>query len=165
MISEPAKTVAFSGHRTYRGESTDSLNRVLRELYARGFRYFMTGMAVGFDLEAAETVLAMREEYPDIRLIAVVPFEGQQRRFPAMGRIRFGRVLSSADEVLTLAPEFYTGCYAARNNYLTEHAAVLVSWYDSSSGGTAYTIRQAELRGIEIINLKASARQADLPFK
>ena len=57
--------MAFTGHRTYRGETGDALSRTLEELCARGFRTFLSGMAVGFDLAAAEAVLALRERCPE----------------------------------------------------------------------------------------------------
>ena len=47
------KTVAFTGHRTYEGEAQQELAAVLRELYAEGYRTFLSGMARGFDLAAA----------------------------------------------------------------------------------------------------------------
>ena len=60
MIADPLISVAFSGHRTYRGDAAGALRRTLEELYARGFRTFLSDMAVGFDLAAAEAVLELR---------------------------------------------------------------------------------------------------------
>ena len=57
-------TAAFTGHRRYDGECDDALRAVVRELYGRGFRVFWSGMALGFDLAAAEAVLALRGELP-----------------------------------------------------------------------------------------------------
>ena len=54
MIADRRTSVAFTGHRTYRGAAADALRRTVGELYARGFRTFLSGMAVGFDLAAAE---------------------------------------------------------------------------------------------------------------
>ena len=61
MIADRRTSVAFTGHRTYRGAAADALRRTVGELYARGFRTFLSGMAVGFDLAAAEAVLELRE--------------------------------------------------------------------------------------------------------
>ena len=61
MIADSRTSVAFTGHRTYRGAAADALRRTVGELYARGFRNFLSGMAVGFDLAAAEAVLELRE--------------------------------------------------------------------------------------------------------
>ena len=54
MIPDPCTTVAFTGHRTYCGEASAALAAAIRGLHAHGFRTFLCGMAVGFDLAAAE---------------------------------------------------------------------------------------------------------------
>lgn len=90
---------------------------------------------------------------PGLRLVAVIPFRGQESRFSPADRDRFRRVLAAADRSVTLAPAYYAGCYAVRNNYLVDHAALLVAWYDGLPGGTHYTVRRALARGLEFVNL------------
>lgn len=130
MIADRRTSVAFTGHRTYRGAAADALRRTVGELYARGFRNFLSGMAVGFDLAAAEAVLELRERVPGVRLVAAVPFRGQEMRFSPADRERFRRVLAEADSVEVLAPAYHRGCYAVRNDFLVYNARVLVAWYD-----------------------------------
>ena len=215
MTEDRLTTVAFTGHRTYDGQAAAALRATVGELYARGFRTFLCGMAMGFDLAAAEAVLACCDSQtasvfspaaasaaafpsvaasaavppasvfspavdsvsaffpephsphmpmPGLRLVAVIPFRGQESRFPAVDRERFRRVLAAADHSVTLSPSYHAGCYAVRNNYLVEHAALLVAWYDGSPGGTHYTVRRALVRGLEFINLhphSAALRQAE----
>ena len=214
MTEDRLTTVAFTGHRTYGGQAAAALRATVGELYARGFRTFLCGMAMGFDLAAAEAVLGCRDSetgsafspvtvpastlapaassasafpaarvsasafspaaapdphfphtpMPGLRLVAVIPFRGQESRFPAADRERFRRVLAAADHSVTLSPSYHAGCYAVRNNYLVEHAALLVAWYDGSPGGTHYTVRRALGRGLEFINLHphpAALRQAE----
>ena len=86
-------TAAFTGHRRYDGECDDALRAVVRELYGWGFRVFWSGMALGFDLAAAEAVLALRGELPGLRLCCAVPFPGQADRFPEADRLRYMRIL------------------------------------------------------------------------
>ena len=129
MIADRRTSVAFTGHRTYRGAAADALRRTVGELYARGFRTFLSGMAVGFDLAAAEAVLELRERVPGVRLVAAVPFRGQEMRFSPADRERFRRVLAEADSVEVLAPAYHRGCYAVRNDFLVYNARVLVAWY------------------------------------
>lgn len=90
---------------------------------------------------------------PGLRLVAVVPFPGQASRFSAADHERFHRVLAAADRSVTLSPSYHAGCYAVRNNYLVDHASLLVAWYDGSPGGTHYTVRRALARGLELVNL------------
>lgn len=129
------------------------LHWAVEELCAAGARTFLCGMAVGFDLAAAEAVLACREAFSGVELVCVVPFVGQEQRFCAADRDRYRRVLAAADRIVTLSPVYHAGCYAVRNNYLVDHASTLVAWYDGSPGGTHYTVRRAQRRGLVVRNL------------
>ena len=134
MIADSGRSVAFTGHRTYDGTAAESLSAAVERLYGRGFRTFLSGMAVGFDLAAAEAVLTLRAAHPDVRLVAVVPFGGQEERVSPADRVRFLRAVAAADEVEVLAGGYRRGCYAVRNDFLVDRAALVVAWYDGSPG-------------------------------
>jgi len=70
--------------------------------------------------------------------------------------VRFLRAVSAADEVEVLAGGYRRGCYAVRNDFLVDRAALVVAWYDGSPGGTRYTLRRALARGREVWNLHPS---------
>lgn len=149
----PTECAAFTGHRSYRREADDALLRTIAALRAEGVHTFLNGMAAGFDLAAAEAVLACRADDPTIRLIAALPFPDQAKRFPAQVRRRYEAVLAAADGEIVLCDRFHKGSYLKRDNWLVGHAATLVTWYDGSAGGTRYTIRQAHLCGRRLIHL------------
>ena len=88
-------TVAFSGHRANRiAKFTTDRQRffinVAHTTWAaieefcikKGYHTFLSGMADGFDIIAAEEVLRLKKEYPYIRLKCVIPFKGQADRYP-----------------------------------------------------------------------------------
>lgn len=146
-------SVAFTGHRTYQGEAREALFACIRQLADGGFTTFLSGMAQGFDLAAAEAVLALRAEGLAIQLVAVVPFASQANNFSAADRDRFRKILATADEVILLASEYHRGCYQQRNDFLVDHAAHLVAWYNGSRGGTQYTFLRALKHGLTLHNL------------
>ncbi len=146
-------TVAFTGHRSYRGEADEALYATIRRLYEAGFTSFMSGMASGFDLAAAEAVVRLREELPALRLVAVVPYAKQTSRYGVGERLRYQELLVAADERIILSELFYKGCFQVRNRYLVEHAAALVAWYNGTTGGTQHTFLMALHRGLQIENL------------
>lgn len=147
------ETVAFTGHRHYDGRCDDLLCAVVRDLYGRGFRRFWSGMAAGFDLAAAETIVSMRGGMPGMRLCCAVPFIGQAARFHAAERLRYDKVLAAADETVILSERYTQHCYLRRDEFMVDQAAVLVAWYDGTPGGTHYTWEYARRQGIERINL------------
>lgn len=165
------KAVAFSGHRSFKAaartlfsatEQTTPYNprqlkarlrEILSGLYTEGYRDFLCGMAEGFDLLAAETVLGLRSAHNDIRLIAVVPHPGQSARFDAAARTVYDRAMASAARVVTVCGSYSPDCFHRRNDYLVDNSDTLVCFFNGSRGGTAYTVRRAARSGLRIINL------------
>lgn len=153
MILAREQTAAFTGHRTYRGEADALLCAAIRALHARGVSTFLSGMAEGFDLAAAEAVLALREELPGLRLICVLPYSDHPDHQKQALRDRYRAVLLKADALVTLATNYYAACYHHRNDYLVDHASYLVAWYNGSPGGTRYTVRRAHAAHLPVENL------------
>ena len=146
-------SVAFTGHRNYNGSADEALKALIRNLYEEGYRRFLSGMAVGFDLSAAEAVVELRAELSGLQLVAVVPFDGQQMRFSRRDCARYEQLLELADERITLASHYHAGCYQVRNNYLIDHSSLLIAWYNGDGGGTQYTFLRALHLGLPIKNL------------
>ena len=46
-----------------------------------GYRHFISGGALGMDMYAAETVLELKKEYPEILLEMVSPFDAQAAKW------------------------------------------------------------------------------------
>lgn len=71
------KTCCFTGHREISKHSiqkvAERLEIELVKLIGKGYCYFGCGGALGFDTIAAQTVLRLREKYPHIKLILVLP--------------------------------------------------------------------------------------------
>ena len=62
-----------------------------------------------------------------------------------------------------LSDRYYPECFYRRNDFLVDHARVLVAWYDGSPGGTRYTVRRALGRGLEILDLHPAAPALPAP--
>ncbi|EFS33549.2 SLOG family protein [Bacteroides sp. D2] len=153
-----AQSVAFTGHRTIpvplQGEVRRRLKAAVSLAYANGNRRFLCGMAIGFDSLAAEAVLSLKEDLPNIRLVAVVPFSGQACRWSAIERKRYHQLLSQADEVVVLSVNYYPGCLLRRNDYLLEHTHQVIAYFNGQpKGGTYYTCKKAKLCGMKVENL------------
>ena len=110
-------------------------------------------MALGFDIEAAEVALALRRELAELRIVAVIPFEGMQKGFSTSWQSRFERIVSEADETITLAPHYSSEVYAMRNNFLVDNASACIAYFDGSKGGTAYTVRRAVKGLLHLTNI------------
>ncbi|MBQ7856576.1 MAG: DUF1273 family protein [Alistipes sp.] len=158
-LTQRERCVAFTGHRSYNGEHNVSLRRTIIELYNEGYDTFLCGMAIGFDMIAAEVLLDLRKMLPHLRLICVIPFEGQQESFSPDKRERFNAIVAQADSVITLQPKYSVGAYHGRNDYLVSNASVVVAYFTGESGGTAYTVKRAVKMGRRLINLHLNPQQ------
>ncbi len=150
--------VAFTGHRNIAPEKIPALKvkleKAVREQYDQGMREFICGMALGFDMMAAEIVLSLREELPDIYLTAVIPFAGQPDRWAQENRDRYRLILDKADEVITLSDKFYKGCEMKRNAFMLDYCSRVIAYFNGEPhGGTCFTVNSALKRGKTVINL------------
>jgi Uncharacterized protein conserved in bacteria len=153
-----AKSAAFTGHRSFEKGRLDQVKNdlcgAIRLAYSKGFRNFYCGMARGFDLLAAETVCQMKTEFPDIELTAVVPCPEQCDKFPQRDKFLYAKMLNKADHIVTISHAYYKRCFLDRNDYMIEHASLLIAYYkEGKRGGTAYTIAKARHNGLPIIHL------------
>lgn len=155
----------FSGHRPNRlpwgSRESDvrclelkyTLSKTLEELYGRGFRHFICGMALGCDLYFAEAVLALGELHPDVTLEAAIPCAGQAEKWSAAQRQRYDTLLERCDERHLVQQAYSPGCMQRRNEYMVDHAALLLAAFAGVPSGTMNTILYAQRNGVETLIL------------
>lgn len=162
---------AFTGHRPrsfpWKGDETapgcallkKTLAEQIKLLADRGVTDWLSGMAQGVDLWAAEIVLDLKEKNPALRLHCILPHEGQERKWPASERERYHSILRQADEVIYVNREYHNGCMLERNRYLVEHSSVLLAVYNGTyRSGTGMTVRYAKRLGREVIVIEPVSR-------
>ena len=140
-IEENVKSCAFTGHRELGGDiSPRKLTFAVKKCVEEGACVFYSGMAMGFDLLAAETVLRLKKKYPDIRLVACIPCYGQEKSFSQEDKKRYAAILKKADEQVLLSDHYFKGCMQSRDRYMADRADVLIAYCKKDKGGTAYTV-------------------------
>lgn len=152
--------LCFTGHRPEKlhcGEATVCaiLEGSIDAAIADGFVTFITGMARGVDIWAAEIVLARKATNPEIRLICALPHPDFEKRWSAYWQMRYYAILQQADWIKTICPAFSWESYQLRNKWMIDHSARVIAIYNGASGGTAKTIDYAEKSGIEVWRYEA----------
>lgn len=160
--------VSFTGHRpdkisgwTHTPQTVEQTIRkaVAEEIVAlceEGAHTFVSGMAPGFDLWAADEVLRLREcgaIPPTTRLVAAIPYPRFECSFDATHHPLYHHIEECADKRIHVSPHYHRGCFAKRNDLLVEMADVVVAYYEGTEGGTRYTLRRAKALGRECRNL------------
>lgn len=157
------KTVCFTGHRVIGKEELLELRARLYttvlSLVKEGYDTFICGGAMGFDMEAAECVINVRERCTHIRLELFLPCRDQTARWKSTQMLaRYKEILGMADGVRYISDFYADGCMLKRNRQMADASSVCVSYmrHHSHSGGTGYTVRYAEENGLRVINIADS---------
>ena len=169
------KSVCFTGHRTI-AEDKETLSARLYALLERlvteqKIMDFYTGGAVGWDALAALTVLKLRESYPEVKLHLVLPcpFEEQSAKWKESQKEEHKRIASLADTKEFTSEHLGKTAMKIRNARLVELASdyCICYWNPKNyRSGTGQTVRMAQRKGIEVINLfEMSANSVKSPDK
>lgn len=156
LLSRRTQSVCFTGHRTLGRADADALSALdalLESLYAKKYRDFLCGGALGFDLYAAERVVALRDRHPDVRLISCIPCTEQSVKWQERDKARYQRLLYLSDEVRVLSRFYYEGCMQVRNRYMVDRSSVCVSYMKRMRGGTFSTVSYALSQDLILVNL------------
>ena len=147
--------LCFTGHRPEKLHSDEAtvctvLSNAIDAAISDGYRTFITGMARGVDIWAAEIVLARKADNREIRLICALPHPDFEKRWSAHWQARYNAILQQADLVREICPAYSKASYQIRNEWMVDHSARVIAIYNGASGGTAKTIAYAEKHGVEV---------------
>lgn len=158
-------TCCFTGHRPqslpWKFNENDprcqnlkmKLKETIIECIQKGYTQFLTGMALGIDQIASEIVLNLKKEYPQIKLIAILPCINQSSVWKNQKMVnRYQLILEQCDDVITLSDEYTTSCLMERNHYMIDHADVVIAiWNEKYTSGTGKTISYAQRQNKKMI--------------
>ena len=127
-------------------------------LAEQGVTDFLSGMAQGVDLWCAQIVLDLRKTNPALKLHAILPCEGQERKWTASAQEHYRSILAQANEVIYVGQEYSRNCMLKRNRCLVDHSSILLAVYNGTyQSGTGMTVRYAQRLKREIIIIDPTA--------
>lgn len=138
--------VAGTGHRPDKLGGYDG--SVFAELTALAERWLrqhpscftvISGMALGWD-----QALATAAGKLGLELVAVVPFRGQESRWPQASRDRFEFLLAISSRVVYVCESFSKTAFQERNEWMVDNCHRVLALWDGSSGGTGNCVRYAK---------------------
>lgn len=135
------RRVCFTGHRPEklnRSEKSvlDGLETAIRQAIADGSNVFISGMARGVDIWAAEIVLQIRSEGEDIKLICASPYRGFEKNWSIDWQRRYNNVIEAADLVRFICPNYSKSCFQIRNEWMVDHSSRVIAVFNGQLGGT-----------------------------
>lgn len=115
--------VCFTGHRPEKLKVPE--RKVVKALEAEidraitdGYTTFITGMARGVDIWAAEIVLAKKKKHPELKLICALPYEGFENSWGADWQKRYRKILEQTDLTRAICTGFSYSSYQVRNEWM-----------------------------------------------
>lgn len=176
---EIRQSVAFTGYRPsklpfgYDMESDaaialyNNLTKEYRKLIDKGFRFFLTGGAVGCDLMAADVVLSLKKEYKKRQIpvyhVLCIPCYNHFKGWRQEDKEHFQRIKKESNQVVYVSKsEYYDGCMQKRNRFMVDTSVVLLAVYDGKSGGTKNTIEYAMKKKRKIVTVRPDGMRVEL---
>ena len=146
----------FTGHRpeqlnTSEKEVKAALRKQIDQAVHDGFTVFITGMARGVDLWAAEIVLDLRKRNKEIRLSCAIPHDGFEARWSPSWQELYRYVLSEADLTRVISKGYHTGVYQVRNEWMVNHSTRVITVFNGQPSGTKNTIDYAYRQGVPVV--------------
>ncbi len=147
---------SFSGHRPEKinvseGKVIRALKKEIERAIADGYTTFISGMARGVDIWAAEIILRKRQKNKELRLVCAIPFKGIESLWDESWKMKFRDILSQADYIKYFS-DCFTGSYIymERNKWMIDRSTRLIAVFNGEKGGTYNTILYAKEREISI---------------
>ncbi len=148
----------FTGHRPEKLALSESeikplLEKTIDTAIENGFTTFITGMAPGVDIWAAEIVLKKKKHNEALRLICAVPHPGFEKRKSKYDEECYKNIIDNADYMQIICNHYFRACYQKRNEFMVDHSNLVIAVWNGKKSGTKNTIDYANRHGIKVINV------------
>lgn len=163
---------AFTGHRPkffpWGYDESDSRCIELKSIFAdqiriltkQGYTDFLTGMALGVDVWAAQAVLELREHDPKLKLHCILPCIGQEKSWSVEAKKTYYAIIKVADSRVYANRAYYKECMLDRNKFMVDNCDLLFAVYGGiTRSGTASTINYARSQKRKILILDPLAKE------
>lgn len=132
------------------------LKRTLREVIEKqitenGVTGFISGMALGVDVYAAEILLGLKAQHPQITLECAVPCENQAEKWREADRARYYNIIHRSDRETILQTQYTPDCMQRRNQYMVDHSDVVIAVWNGKPSGTGNTVSYAKQQGKTVV--------------
>ena len=149
----------FTGHRPEKLTRTEKdivrdLEKEIRQAIADGLSVFITGMARGVDIWAAQIVLSLRNSGYDIKLVCACPYDGFESGWSKDWQKQYKEILAAADYVKYVCEGYSRSCFQIRNEWMVNHAARVIAVFNGEKSGTKNTIDYAAKAGVPVVRIE-----------
>lgn len=127
--------------------------QVLNMIATYRVRHFICGVGRGFDQFVAQTLLALKRDYPFCTLECVIPYETISTWWTESQRDQYFTVVEKCDQETMIQSHYSSDCYEVSNQYMIRQSDYLLTVWDGRSGRTARTVSMARKRKVRVIQI------------
>ncbi|MFC0559996.1 DUF1273 domain-containing protein [Halalkalibacter alkalisediminis] len=115
-----------------------AIEQRLRSLVEEGLEWVIISGQLGVELWAAEVVLYLKEEYPQLQLAVLTPFLNQEEKWQEATKLYYQEIVQQADfqDSITRRPYDNAVQLRQKNEFLIAKADGLLLLYDEEKPGT-----------------------------
>lgn len=133
---------------------------VVMRAYNQGKRNFISGLATGTDIWFAEAVVALKEQFHDIKLIVAIPYPSQSERWADFNKKRWERLVNEADAMHIINPDpaenspkfIWVKYLHGRNQWMVDNGTTgCAVWNGKEKGGTFDCLKRAKKAGRKVL--------------
>ena len=146
-MTDKEKTALFIGNRDCYQVKEADIERAIINAIEDGIENFLNGGQGYFDQACASVVHRLKERYPQIKSILVIPY----RDFSVFNDSLFDEIVYPF-ESHTFSYYTYKSGILKRNRWLVDHSSVAIC-YVYRSGGASKTLDYAKKKNLKIIDL------------
>lgn len=138
-------TATFIGHNECYGADHDAVRMAVISLIEKGVTNFLNGGMGGFDWLCARVVYGLKNDYPQIRNLLVIPY----LIFSIRNKDLFDDVIYPD----SFEKYHFKAAIPKRNRYLIDNSGYAICYVKHGWGGAAKTYEIAKKKQIEIIDI------------
>lgn len=121
-----------------------------------GVKVFYTRMELGVDTWCAEIVLSLQKDFNNLRLICVIPYTGQEKKWSSENQMRYHHLLENCSNMVFISKGYTDTCYVESARYVVDHSDILFAVHgddDSIEGSTDPAVLYAQSKGKRILSI------------
>ncbi len=127
----------------------DLENEILAAI-KEGYTTFITGIMQGTEIWAGNIVVRLKDRFPDLKLIAVLPFPECTESWDNDWKLKGDSLLAKADLVKIISSDCSVAAYSERICWMASHASRMIAVSDGISRSTGESIRYARERHLAV---------------
>ena len=152
------KTCCFTGHRPEKlnlgeNEIVLRLKTAIKQAINEGYTTFVSGMAQGIDIWAAECVIEEKMKNKEIKLCCALPYGSFGKGKTAEQKNLYKKILDNADYIKVVCENYSKSCFQLRNIFMVDMSSKVIAAYNGCYGGTRNTVNYAEKKGVNVVNI------------